>query len=139
MKVSVQPARFRRVSGGRHAPDEWALTGDDRLSTLAHRQLPQCALELQPGGWGVGGPVVSDNASFAGLTWRTTYWLVDGWLTYWPQRAGSICGLRCEWIVRRRQRRRGRVELPPRAVLRTLSFTSVTAAGVSDGFPPVVR
>ena len=110
-----------------YAPNEWALTGDDQLSTLAHRHLPHCALELQPGGWGVGGPVVSDSVSFAGLTWRTTYWLVDGWLTYWPQRAGLDL-----WFALRMDRQTtaaeaGACRTAAEAVLQTLTFTSVTA------------
>lgn len=110
-----------------YALDEWALAGDDRLSTLKHRQLPHCALELQPGGWGVGGPVVSDSVSFAGLMWRTTYWLVDGWITYWPQREGLDL-----WFALRMDRQATAAEAEAcrtaaEAVLQTLTFTSVTA------------
>ena len=71
-----------------YAPAEWTLTRDSQLSNLTHQQLPHCTLKLQPGGGGVGGPAVSDRVSFAGLTWRTTDWLVDRWLIYWPEREG---------------------------------------------------
>ena len=106
-----------------YAPDEWALTGDYQLSTLTHRQLPHCALELQPGGWGVGGPAVSDRVSFAGLTWRTTYWIVDGWMTYWPELEGLDLwfGLRVDQQATTAEVQACRAAAE--AVLRTLSFT----------------